>query len=80
MKTIKLLIPLPNELWSNIVESYAEKPNDLRNCEKLTTIQEQIFKTFEQFNTKINYDETEFEKLPQELQTKFNRIFAMYGE
>lgn len=80
MKEIKLLIPLPTELWSNIVNSYAEKPNDLRNCKKLTTIQKQIFKTFEQFNTKINYDQTEFNQLPQELQTKFNRIFEMYGE
>jgi hypothetical protein len=80
MKIINLLIPLPNELWSNIFNHYAEKPNDLRNCKKLTPIQKQIYKTFEQFNTKINYDQTEFKKLPQELQTKFNRIFEMYGE
>ena len=79
---IKLLIPIPQGVYENLFNEYAQYPNDLKNCTELTQVQKDMIKTFLRWdsNTKIIYDQTEFDNLPTELKTKFIKIFDRYGE
>ena len=79
---IKLLIPIPQGVYENLWNHYAQYPNDLRNCTELTQVQKDMRNTFLRWDssTHVIYDETEFNKLPIELQAQFNKIFDMYGE
>ena len=79
---IKLLIPIPQGVYENIFNEYAQFPNDLKNCTELTQIQKDMINTFLRWDssTYIIYDDTEFDNLPSELQTKFIKIFERFGE
>ena len=79
---IKLLIPIPQGVYENLFNHYAQYPNDLKNCTELTQVQKDMINTFLHWDssTDIIYDDTEFDNLPSELQTQFIKIFDMYGE
>ena len=79
---IKLLIPIPQGVYENLWNQYAQYPNDLRNCTEWTQVQKDMMSTFLRWDssTQIIYDDEKFDKLPSELQTKFIKIFDMYGE